>query len=235
LPASRQIDDIVASDAGQSGALKTVGANDLVVAWLKPDELSAVRAMKPAPDTVYLSATLSGDSTETALGALSDRSLMVQTMEMPKIRNANLMRFDAWAEGSRVPVLDRKMQSEVYFAVRSFVSIQRGMLNNLHTEYLIERAESTLSMFEAMQVQDEVQSLMMAPVNKRPVTLQEVAQIDPQTGKSQYENLLRRGGTTMYPRLSLAPGQRIASKGAYVLKARNTAPSDSVEPEWVIP
>jgi hypothetical protein len=49
------------------------------------------------------------------------------------------------------------------------------------------------------------------------------------------EEMRMRGGTTVYPRLNLAQGQRFASKGAYLERLNPDAPGITGEPEWVIP
>jgi hypothetical protein len=49
------------------------------------------------------------------------------------------------------------------------------------------------------------------------------------------EEMRMRGGTTVYPRLSLAQGQRFASKGAYLERLNPDAPGLIEEPEWVVP
>jgi hypothetical protein len=134
------------------------------------------------------------------------------------------------------------LQSEVSFAAGSLQSILRGMLNNLHTDYLIERAESHLSDFELMQVQDEIQAMMMGPMNKRPLSptpptaTEKAAMAETAKGQSQHLDEMRmRGGTTVYPRLNLAQGQRFASKGAYLERLNPDAPGITGEPEWVVP
>jgi hypothetical protein len=142
----------------------------------------------------------------------------------------------------KIPAVDMRMQSEVYFATRSLVATVHGMLNNLHTDYLIERAEAGLSMFEAMQVQDEIKDMMMGPMNKRPLPLtpptaaEQAAMADTARAQSEHlDELRKRGGTTVYPRLSLAQGQRFASKGAYLAKLNPQGGGTIGEPEWVVP
>jgi hypothetical protein len=116
------------------------------------------------------------------------------------------------------------------------------MLNNLHTDYLIERAESGLSSYELMQVQEEIQAMMMGTMNKRPLsatapTVEQAAAMaalsDAQ--RAHLEEMQKRGGTTVYPRLNLAQGQRFASKGAYLERLNPDAPGITGEPEWVVP
>jgi hypothetical protein len=144
--------------------------------------------------------------------------------------------------GSRVPVVDRRLQSEVYFAAGSLQATLRGMLNNLHTDYLIERAESGLSAYEVMQVQQEIQAMMMGTMNKRPLSTEPLS-ADQTAAKAALSDAQRahldemrlRGGTTVYPRLSLAQGQRFASKGAYVARLNPDAAGVTGEAQWVVP
>jgi len=228
-----------ADQADIAQALQALRPQDQLMAWLGPNELPQLRTLPATVSQLLLSATLAGEDAHALADTLPAAARLVQTLELADIRQANLARFDAWQQGSQLPLHDRKMQSEVYFAARSLVSMLRGMLNNLYTPYLVERAEATLGMFEAMQVQDEVQSRMMAPVNKRPQTAADGTAPSPAAAPAQARSsallarLLQRGGTTMYPRLSLAPGQRLASKGAYLLPLHPV--STAAEPQWLTP
>jgi hypothetical protein len=97
-------------------------------------------------------------------------------------------------------------------------------------------------MFEAMQVQEEVRDMTMGPMNRRPLsptppTAAETAAMAA-AAKAQsdhLEEMRKRGGTTVYPRLSLGPGQRLASKGAYLERLNPDGPGIVGDPEWVRP
>jgi hypothetical protein len=228
--------------AAIQAALGEMEDSDALVLWLRPDELELLGKLSAPAAQVFVSATLAGDELAELPKAWKQRALMVQPLELPKLRAANLERFDAWLVGSKVPLVDRRMQSEVYFSARSLMSTLRGMLNNLHSDYLIERAEATLSMFESTQVQDEIQAMMMSPLNKRlasqaqatPAEAAAIAKVS-QAQMDHLEEMRKRGGTTVYPRLSLAQGQRFASKGAYLERLNPDAPGILGEPQWVVP
>jgi cytochrome c553 len=242
--AKRAVIDVDASQgvAAVKVAIAGMGKDDTLVLWLRPADLAALADLKATKASVFVSATLGGGEELALPAALRKRATLVQPLEEPHLRAANITRLEAWMAGSRVPVVDRRLQSEVSFAAGSLQATLRGMLNNLHTDYLIERAESGLSGFEVMQVQEEIQAMMRSPRNKRPLsptppTVAESAAMAV-TAKAQTEHLEEmrmRGGTTVYPRLSLAPGQRIASKGAYLEKLNPDAPGIIGKPDWVVP
>jgi cytochrome c553 len=223
-------------------ALTGLTAQDTLVLWLRPADLKALAGLDATAASVFVSATLGGGEQVALPTALRERATLVQPLEEPRVRAANLERLDAWLVGSQVPVVDKRMQSEVFFAAGSLQVTLRGMLNNLHTDYLIERAESGLSGFEVMQVQEEIQAMMMGPMNKRPLsptppTADETAAMAAlsQSQRAHLEEMGKRGGTTVYPRLSLAQGQRFASKGAYLIKLNPQGNGTIGEPEWVVP
>ena len=241
---ARDVVDIpVASNAEViQKALSGLGNQDTLVLWLKPNDLGALEKLEAVQAYVFVSTTLGVGEQVELPKALRERAVLVQPLELQHIRNFNLERFNKWLEAMKIPVVDQRMQSEVYFATRALIATLHGMLNNLHSDYLIERAEATLSMFEAMQVQEEIQDMMMGPMNKRPLspiplTAAENAAMAAQA-KAQaahLDELRMRGGTTVYPRLNLAQGQRFASKGAYLERLNPDAPGITGEPEWVVP
>jgi hypothetical protein len=227
----------VAWDAAPPRAadLQALRSCDVLVLWLSRAELAqSASAIEQTACPVYLSGSLAGDESAVESPSVRLRSTMVQLMEMPALRDQNLNRFDSWLQASRLPLVDRRMQSEVYFAARSFLAASRALLNNWYPDYLIEQAESGISAFETAQVQEELQSVGMAPPHRRSPAESQTREPDVSSAKRLEDMRLRRG-TTAYPRLSLGPGQRIAAKGAYLEPLAAPGGLPRGEPEWVVP
>ena len=149
-------------------ALKKLHAHDVLVGWLKNDELNALVTGVSAPlAQFYLSFTLTGEQVPAWTKEWGNNTWLVQRLELPKMRAVNLSRFKDWLKYRQLPLVDEKMQSEIYFAVNSFSWMVSSMLNNFYTDYLIDRAEATLSMRETMQVQEEIQTMMMGGGGRR--------------------------------------------------------------------
>lgn len=214
-------------------ALSSLTADDAALIWLRNDELQALHNAVSAPTAgVFLSATLLGDAPKLGSSAWQQNSWLVQRLEQPKLRAANLSRFNDWIKYRKLPLVDEKVQSEAFFAVNSFAWMSASMLNNLYTDYLIERAEATLSMRDAMQVQEEVQSMMMGGGARRPVAKRtKASDAEPVAQGVDMQFLRKRESISIYPRLALGNGQRFASKGAYLRKL--SAADDAGE--WMVP
>lgn len=224
--------------------LKQLNSDDVVIAWLPPDELNPiVNVVQSLKATLYLSSSLFGEQVPKDITALNNDLYLIDKLELPTLREANLLRFKSWLKYRDIPLIDEKMQSEVYFAYNSFSWIVSSMLNNYYTDYLIERAEAILSMRDSMQVQEEVQSLMMGGGGRRPqlhsTSVDNAFSVDhlKDQQKLMDVNLLsKRESSSIYPRISLGNGQLFASKGAYVRKFNTeTQRYDEKNAQWIVP
>jgi hypothetical protein len=112
-------------------------------------------------------------------------------------------------------------------------------------DYLIERAENMLSLREGLKAEDEARELTIARYNKggeggaqgamaRLATPEARKSPRPMPGHAA-QIALKREGTTVYPRLSLAQGQRFASKGAYIVHFGAEGKSIVAESDWIVP
>jgi len=233
---------LASGDRAIKAALTGLTERDTVVLWLREADFAALKELPTTAAQVLVSTTAGGGEQIALPTALRRNARLVQPLEVQRMRTANLERLEAWLAGSQVPRVDLRLQSEVFFAAVSLQATLRGMLNNLHTDYLIERAEATLTNFEIMQVQDEIQAMMMGPMNKRPQQLEQrsaeqlaASEAMTKAQMAHLEEMRLRGGTTVYPRLSLAQGQRFASKGAYLMRLNPDALGVIGEPEWIVP
>jgi hypothetical protein len=116
-------------------------------------------------------------------------------------------------------VVDEALQSEVYFAMNLLTDTLAEMLDNLYRDYMIERAENMIGQRESRKAEDEMlqQGLVRPRIQRKPME-NGIPQAVPMgaTGYAEHAKGLREG-TTVYPRLSLGPNQRYASKGAYIV------------------
>ena len=153
--------------------------------------------------------------------------------------------FNYWLNLLKIQVQDEPLQSEVYFAMTYLSETLTEMLDNLHREYLLERAENMLSLRESMKAEDEARDMSVAKYNKGGAGGAQAAMAKlatpearksprPMPGQTAHV-MAKRESTTLYPRLSLAPGQRFASKGAYIVHFGADGKSVEAESEWIVP
>ncbi len=180
----------------------------------------------PAPKSrVYLA--YGDDPTVANLlpAAWKAQTVAVDRFEQGKLREAGVKRFREWAHSRALDVVDERLQAEAFFAASFLAMTVTDLLNNLQPDYLIERAQDTLSMREAERLQMEVQALMSGGGGRRPVVPLRgdgATQLDLATQNA-------RTGTSIYPRLSLGPGQHYASQGAFLKELGNG------KSRWLVP
>jgi hypothetical protein len=135
-------------------------------------------------------------------------------------------------------VVDEAMQSEVFFAFNYMTDTSSEMLNNLYRDYLVERAETMMDKREGVKAEQETRDRLFLGnpgdlVKKHgDMTIKEEARlpISGQVGAGISH------GTTIYPHLSLGPGQRFASKGGYIVKFEDSRSNKLVaESNWIVP
>ncbi|MEN9704820.1 MAG: hypothetical protein RLZZ393_699 [Pseudomonadota bacterium] len=220
---------VLPADASQlDAALSEVGEDDLVVAWLSPASAARLARHRPPRAAFYWSTTGEADSGVWP-EAWRAKGWRIDPLEREPVRAANLKRFAQWAAAAKLPLDAPRLQSEAWFAARAFETALSDALGNLHPRYLVERAQDMLSLHEAERVQQETESLMRG-MKARRVPLPGLAAGS--LALPDLDLLRRRHGTSIYPNLSLGPGQQVAAKGAYVVPLG--APDDAAA-DWIVP
>ncbi len=209
--------------------------NTPVMFWLRPDDVAALQEIAPpAGINAYFSGMLTSSEPDVFSPEWKARLHLVYPYVLPDLRELNLQYFQAWLRINKVELVDEAMQSEVFFSLNYLTDTLSEMLNNLYRDYLVERGESMINKREGIKVEQEVRDLRSMGLKSELIrkhgnmTVEEGSRLPVgQTG------LTKREGTTIYPRLSLGPGQRFASKGGYIVHFVK----DKIEPEsdWIVP
>jgi cytochrome c553 len=243
--ATRRVDEATPQALRQ--ALSELSERDAIMLWLKPAEVNALGGLAPPPARPYFSATLAGAERIALDAAWKSAGRLVYPYELPHKRGANLAYFRTWINQRQIELVDEAMQSEAYFAVAYLSETVSEMLNNLYRDYLIERAENMLSRREGRKANEETHERQT--IRSRYVSLLMSGQAGGVTGASApgatgpqravvtpEDYLGRRTGTTIYPALGLGPGQRFASKGAYIVRF-DVADGNALvaESSWLVP
>ncbi len=235
---------------GADGAVKLrevisgLGSDDRLVLWLGPQELAALEGAAPPPCPVFVSTLLAQQHFDRIPAAWHERIRIVYPYELPAQRLTNMATFRSWIAIRSLPLVDEAMQSEVFFAVNYLQYTLSEMLDNVYRDYLVERGESMLRRRELARAEEETFIRQQGhPPAPRVAAASKPAPGaifggDPHGPLAQVNTQAVgvRQGTTIYPRLSLAPGQRYASKGAYIAKFSGPGGQELIaDSQWIVP
>jgi hypothetical protein len=237
-------DEMVVPEEGPPGlghALAALKANDSVIFWLPPQDLAALAQLPPPLASVYFSAQLGHTERSPLTANWRKKARMVYPYELPEVRERNLSYFRTWLNYRNIALTDETLQSEVYFAVTFMTDTVSEMLDNMYRDYLLERAEDMMGKRETGRAESETrdrtslgtqeQLALRYPHGRR---FDETRlTLEPGQGLGM---LSMRRGTTVYPTLTLGPGQRFASKGAYLVHFSGEDGGKLVaDSEWIVP
>ena len=220
-------------------ALTKIKHNDVAMFWLRPDDIPALDTIKPVTGKSYFSTVLAKAEHLKFSAAWKADVRLVYPYELPEKREVNLAYFHAWLNLRKLPLVDEAMQSEAFFALNFLTDTLSEMLDNIYRDYLLERAETMLSKREGSKAEQETRDRVAlgrpGDLEKRhgAQTADESVRI---AISSQQNSVGKSQGTTIYPHLSLGPGQRFASKGGYIVRfAGGEGDKLLAESGWIVP
>jgi hypothetical protein len=207
--------------------------------WLRPDDIQALGKIEPVSDRNYFSALLAKGEHAPLPANWRAHSHLVYPYEIPEKRTKNLIGFHAWLNISKLALVDEALQSEVFFAMNFMTDTLSDMLDNLYRDYLVDRAESMLSIREGIKTEQETRDRVALGREGDLLRKHGAPTIDHAARIPISNDLVstdKTQGTTMYPHLSLGPDQRFASKSAYIVRfAHESGDELASDSEFIVP
>ncbi len=174
-----------------AAALRDIGSRDVVVLWLRPQDLALLAALPSVHSRVFISGLMGGLDQSPVPAASRGVAVMVYAFDLPDHRVIQTDYPLGWFRINHIPVIDQRVQTDTWLACVLLSETLSHMSDSFVRDYLVERLEGMLD-----------------------------------------HQML----TGYYPRLSLAPNQRFASKGGYLVKFAEPSGSRLVaESEWIVP
>ncbi len=184
LPANARAGDL-------EGALRGVGAGDVLVLWLRPGDVAALGVLPANVPTVFMSGRMGGLDRAPLPPAWRAVTQMAYPFDLPDRRRVRVDYPLGWFRIRQIPLVAEQEQADTYLVCSLVSETVNHMVDTFVPDYLVERIE---------------------------------------------EMLEHRIITGYYPRLALAPGQRFASKGGYVVRfAGATGTRVVADSDWIVP
>jgi hypothetical protein len=188
------VDRRLDADAGPAeigAAVADTNADDVLMLWLRPEDLAGLPDNVAAASNVYISGLLGGLENAPLAAAWRTNAHLLFPVDLPNGRKVRLTYPYRWFSIRQIPIVADQVQTDTYLACGILAETLSHMGEAYVRDYLVERVEVGLS---------------------------------------------RRIITGYYPRLGLAPGQRFASKGGYIVRfAEPTGTKVTPETDWVVP
>jgi hypothetical protein len=187
---NRQLD----ADAGPAelaAAVRDTNVDDVLMLWLRPQDLAKLPDDGAKASIVYISGLLGGLENAPVPASWRANVHLLFPVDVPTGRKVRLTYPYRWFSIRQIPIVDEQVQTDTYLACGILAETLSHMGDAYVRDYLVERVEVGLS---------------------------------------------HRIITGYYPRLGLAPGQRFASKGGYIVRFANPTGTKVVpETDWLVP
>lgn len=132
-------------DAAPRSALSGLAADDILVAWLTPDQFNALAKEVPAqeqPPHTYLPAWLAPPARCSVPELWKERVFWVSgRSDSRRLRGRGVLGLIPWLDRLKLPVTDEATQAEIYAAIFFFGDALAQMRGRLQREFLLERLE----------------------------------------------------------------------------------------------
>jgi cytochrome c553 len=174
-----------------ASALRDIAPEDVLVLWLRPDDIERLGAPPSAVSQVLISGQMAGLEQAPLPAAWRPFTSMTYPFDLPQQRRVRVDFPLGWFRIRQIPVVAQQVQVDTWLVCGIVSDTVNHMVDAFVRDYLVERVE---------------------------------------------EMLEHRAVTGYYPRLALAPGQRFASKGGYLVRFAEPVGTHVVaDSDWIVP
>lgn len=124
-------------------ALRRVAAGDVLVLWLRPNDLDALRGTPP-PGSVFISGLMGGLDHAPLPERWRDVASLAYPVDLPEGRRVRVDYAFGWFAIRHIPVVDERVQADTWLACGLLAETLSHLVDAFVPDYLIERVDDML-------------------------------------------------------------------------------------------
>jgi hypothetical protein len=125
-------------------AVRAAHAGDVLVLWLRRDDVAALTHVPAPKGEVYLSGLMGGLEGLPLPAAWRARALIAQPVDLPERRRVRVDYALGWFAIRHVPVVAMQVQADTYLACGLLSETLNNMADAISRDYLVERLEDMI-------------------------------------------------------------------------------------------
>ena len=127
-----------------AAAVRSLGPDDCLVLWLRPDDLAALPAV-PGAGVVLVSGAMGGLEHAPLPAAWREPARLSYPFDLPEARRVRMNYPLTWFKVRRIEVVAERVQTDTYVACGILAETLNEMLDSFVPDYLVERLETMVS------------------------------------------------------------------------------------------
>lgn len=129
---------------GVARALRQAAGADVLVLWLRPDDLAALGSPPAASTAVFMSGLMGGLERSPLPSNWRDRAHFAYPFGLPEQRRVGVDFAFGWFRIRQIPVVAAQVQADTYLACGLLAEALSHMVDNFVPDYLVERIEDMI-------------------------------------------------------------------------------------------
>jgi len=129
---------------GVAEALGGASKADVLVLWLRPDDLAALGDGSSAPGTVFVSGLMGGLEHAPLPESWRSRVRMAYPYDLPESRSLRMRYPLSWFSIRHIPVVDEELQANTYLACGLLAETLSHMADNFAQPFMVELLQTSI-------------------------------------------------------------------------------------------